>query len=84
MFLQQLQQDSSSDEWSEAFKSSTDAEIVSNYDFCQLCFEKYPPTKKPIKKSWIQCDVCNKWYHKNCLKIRKFLKISGRFASNTR
>ena len=70
MFVQQLQQDSSSDEWSEAYESSSDDEIVSNDDLCQLCFEKYPPTKKPIKKiSWIQCDVCNKWYHKNCLKI---------------
>ena len=51
MFVQQLQQDSSSDEWSEAYESSSDDEIVSNDDLCQLCFEKYPPTKKPIKRS---------------------------------
>ena len=70
MFLEQLQQDSSSDECSEAYESSSDDENVSNDDLRLLCFEKYPPTKKPIKKiSWIQCDVCNKWYHKNCLKI---------------
>ena len=50
MFLEQLQQDSSSDECSEAYKSSSDDEIVSSNDLCQLCFEKYTPTKKPIKK----------------------------------
>ena len=50
MFLEQLQQDSSLDECSEAYKSSSDDEIVSSDDLCQLCFEKYTPTKKPIKK----------------------------------
>ena len=50
IFLEQLQQDSSSDECSEAYKSSSDDEIVSSNDLCQLCFEKYTPTKKPIKK----------------------------------
>ena len=70
MFLEQLQQDSSSHECSEAYKSSSDDEIVSSDDLCQLCFEKYTPTKKPIKKiSQIHCDVCIKWYHKNCMKV---------------
>ena len=37
----------------EAYESSSDNEIVSNNDLCQLYFEKYTPTKKQIKKiSW--------------------------------
>ena len=51
MFLEQLQQDSSSDECSEACESSSDNAIVSNNDLCQLVLKSILLAKSQLKRS---------------------------------
>lgn len=46
---------------------SIDESESTNKDSCPLCY-KYP---KADKDQWIQCDICDQWYHQNCVELKR-------------
>ncbi|KAK2861029.1 hypothetical protein Q7C36_005195 [Tachysurus vachellii] len=35
-------------------------------EYCSICGQKSKPKKDKI---WIQCELCQRWFHVNCLNI---------------
>ena len=61
---------SSEEQCSISDNDSDDSEnSSSNMDStCFNCKSKYPPAKKKIKKiDWVQCDLCDYWFHEFCV-----------------
>ena len=47
---------------------SDDNSIDESLVNCFNCKSKYPPTKKKLKNiDWVQCDVCDEWFHEFCI-----------------
>lgn len=46
--------------------TSKETEDTGHY-FCPICSEKFEcgPGGKPVE-NWIQCNICDKWYHEDC------------------
>lgn len=49
------------------FESTQNKSTEDTTQFCPICQEKYVcgPGGKPIE-DWIQCFMCEKWYHEEC------------------
>ena len=44
--------------------SDDDDSVDESLANCFNCKSEYPPTKKKLKNiDWVQCDVCDEWFH---------------------
>nr|XP_033951280.1 lysine-specific demethylase 5B-B-like [Pseudochaenichthys georgianus] len=34
---------------------------------CAMCSASKPPGSGPPTTDWIQCDICERWFHEQCL-----------------
>lgn len=43
---------------------------MQNEDLCAKCHKTSPYKKKTWSRTWIMCDTCSKWYHKECANLK--------------
>ena len=72
MVVKQLIMDTDDEETDESdmsSSSSSDDETTDPNNLCAECKSKHPASKRKRKKTvnWIQCDICSKWFHEDCV-----------------